>query len=123
MAPKATPKAKADATPKANAEANASAQAPKFPPPASSSGKRYYVHYLRNQIGERPPFIAVGHEVSLHLMGGSWLGTGTAPKGFADLEAACNDLQSRSPGHTVTLISEVPREATGQDAPTGSGET
>ena len=98
--------------PKAKAKAKTAAEAPKvFPPPASSSGKRYYVHHLSHQTGGRLPFVAVGSEVALHFLGGSWIGKGAAPKGFTDLEDACNDLLSKCPNNIIILMLEVPVEA------------
>ena len=82
--------AEAPARPKTGGrrEANGSERArspARFPPPASSTGKRFYSFSERHKCG---PIVVCGSELALHKLGGSWLGLGTAPAGFANLEDA-----------------------------------
>lgn len=61
-----------------------------FPPTPSRSGKRYYLHIHLHQATDELliPFISCGSDVALAFLGGSWVGRGQAPRGFADLESA-----------------------------------
>ena len=82
--------AKAPAGPKTGGrrEANGSERVrslARFPPPASSTGKRFYSFSERHKCG---PMVVCGSELALHKLGGSWLGLGTAPAGFPNLEDA-----------------------------------
>ena len=65
---------------------------PILPPAASSTGRGYYVFSgaTAAAAGSDAPFVAAGQQVALAFLGGSWLGRGRAPKGFADLEEALN---------------------------------
>ena len=63
-----------------------------LPPAPFHSGKRYYL-FLRQHGG---PFIVAGAALLEEKLGGSWLGRGTAPRGFASLEEALKAL------HTIT---------------------
>ncbi len=60
-----------------------------LPPRASSTGRRYYL-LVGGAAGLPGPLIACGQELALVFLGGSWLGHGTAPRGFADLLDAAN---------------------------------
>lgn len=105
---KATPEpkaaaAKAKATPKAMTAASLV-----FPPEESTRGKRYYVHHLAHQTAGNGPFVAVGQHVALHFLGGTWIGGGQAPKGFANLEDACNDLLTKTNHPGLRLRGEDP---------------
>ncbi len=106
MAPKAKAKGKAKAEPEAEPTSTRSLNI--FPPEATTTGKRYYVHYMANQTKGNAPFVAVGNQVALHFMGGNWFGGGQSPKGFANLEDACNDLVRKVPDADVVLKWQVP---------------
>ena len=55
-----------------------------FPPPASRTGKRYYVF----DIHHGGPLVVCGKDEVLRILGGSFVSRGKAPKGFATLEEA-----------------------------------
>ena len=74
-----------------------------FPPRASSSGKRYYILLGRHTRGE--PVIACGQNVALRLLGGSWVGRGRAPNGYASWEEAVARLLVEHP--TVGSVESV----------------
>jgi len=82
--------AEAPARPKTGGrrEANGSEQVPSpapFPPPTSSTGKRFYSFSQWHNCG---PMVVCGSELALHKLGGSWVRLGTAPTGFYNLEDA-----------------------------------
>ena len=95
---------------KAVAKAKPPTAAQVFPVAASSSGKRYYVFAAAGLRGNRTPFIAAGHEVALACLGGSWTGRGTAPRGFATLEEACNELIGKTQMTSVLIHWTFPGE-------------
>ena len=66
-----------------------------LPPPPSSTGKRYYL--LRDQ-----PVVCCGKDRTLEEIG-SWFGAGTAPKGFADLEAAVSAAATKFEAKEVVI--------------------
>ena len=77
----------------------ASSAPPTFPPIPSSTGKRYY-SFVRSS----PPFVAAGQPVALRELGGSWIGAGVVPRGFAGLEEAIQHLVERRPGTTECVV-------------------
>ena len=66
---------------------------PSLPPAASTSGKRYYA-LLPHHGG---PAVVAGHVFAQQELGGSWVGRGRAPSGFASLEDALNHLVAALP--------------------------
>jgi len=73
-----------------------------LPAPASSTGRRYYA--VLRPLDDRPPCVAAGQEVCLRLIGGSWVGNGTAPKGFVGLEEAINEVAQKTGQTTVAVV-------------------
>ena len=67
-----------------------------LPPAASSSGKRWYAFLAQHPEG---PSAVGGSELAIRLLGGSWLGHGRAPRGFATLEEAIAEVAAKSPLH------------------------
>jgi len=61
----------------------------KFPPTASTTGKRYYAFRPHHECG---PVVACGQSAALRLLGGSWKSRGGAPQGFAGLEDAVSNV-------------------------------
>ena len=73
----------------------------KFPPPASKSGKRYYLFKPRHsELGD---CIVAGSQRARELLGGSWFGKGKAPRGFPTLEEALNAFEKENGGRTATI--------------------
>ena len=62
-----------------------------LPPTSSSTGRKYYAFFIST------PCVACGQAVALRLNGGSWLGAGRAPSGYATLEDALNALIAHYP--------------------------
>ena len=82
-----------------------------FPPPASSTGKRYYFFH-KGVPADNTPFIACGESVA-HAYIGSWkqprgdgYPTGPAPRGFATMEDALNFVRGaiQNPSHGVITV-------------------
>ena len=106
--PVTVPKAAAKA--KAGGRAAPRQVAGPLPWPPSRQGRAYYV--LRPAHPEGPS-VSVGHQHTLAILGGSWVGSGGAPEGFADLASAINACLTLLPAgeHEVRII--FPPEARG----------
>ena len=74
-----------------------------FPPRPSSHGKRYYVLLSRHSLVDGPG-IACGSAVALSKLEGSFVGRGKAPRGFANLESAIQELLRVEPQERVQLF-------------------
>ena len=94
---------KAKAAPKSAPVARGRASGPPrevlgpLPPTASSTGRRYYLVPTTT-----PPTVACGYNRALKLLGGSWVGHGRIPEGFAQLESAVN--AAAEAGHTEVRV-------------------
>ncbi len=66
-----------------------------LPPQASKSGRRYYVFLTRHRVAA--PCVVAGSALALEILGGSWVGHGTAPRGFSTWEEASLHLLSIQP--------------------------
>ena len=75
-----------------------------FPPPASSTGKRYYVFTLPSQLNDQRPFICCGEVLAKQYLGGTFTARGRAPKGFANLEEAVTCFLAASPAGSEILV-------------------
>ena len=66
-----------------------------LPPPASSTGRMYYLLEPRHGFAE--PTIAAGQSVTLGALGGHWNSKGLAPTGYGSLEDAVNAASAKWP--------------------------
>jgi len=77
--------------------------------PPSSTGKRYYGAFtLTSQALAPTPFIACGPKVALAHFGGTWIGRGPAPKGFAELQPAVEYVIARTGAEEVRHLTSFP---------------